>query len=393
MEKISNYILRLISICVLLITACKNPPSEPESRGIQFDITTPEVTDDGWETDSLGSVGMNKQPIQNLINGIRNERYTEVHSVVIVKDGKLVFEKYWPGHDFGNAPPNYHGTLVNFDRNRRHNTHSATKSFTSSLVGIAIDKGFIQNVSDKIFNYLDAEYLTLDNDGREKITIEHMLKMASGLQWNEQEVSVSSSQMDMLQFNQSRDPVNYLLSKQVVSEPGTRFYYNGGGVDLLGVLVSNASNQSLPTFSNTYLFGPLGITNYNWVTLSPSGITAAHGDIHITPRDMAKFGYLFLNNGVWKGNRIISEQWVRASAQNHITPRLDLGAYGYGYLWWLKTYQSGGHNYDAYRADGWGGQQIVIFPSLNMVVIFTGANYSTNPPCDELMENHILQAL
>jgi len=382
-----------ILIFHIFITACKKESIDPDAKETQSEITIPESTNDGWATDSLGSVGINKTPIQNLINDINNGRYAEVHSVLIVKEGKLVFEKYWRGHDFGNSRPNYHGTLVDFDWNRRHNTHSATKSFTSALVGIAIDKGIIQSVNDKIFEYLDARYLNLKNNGRESITIEHMLKMASGLQWNEQEVSVSSNLMDMVIFNQSMDPINFLLSKPIVSEPGTSFYYSGGGVDLLGVIVSNAANQSLPTFSNSNLFGPLGITNYNWVILQPSGITAAHGDIHITPRDMAKFGYLFLNKGVWNGTRIISEQWVEASIQNHILPRLDIGAYGYGYLWWLKTYQSNGKSYDAYRADGWGGQQIVIFPSLDMVVVFTGANYSTNPPCDQMIENYILSSL
>jgi len=219
-----------------------------------------------------------------------------------------------------------------------------------------------------------------------------MLTMSSGLEWNEWDVSVSQSNHDIVRFNQSRDPVYYLLSKPVVTEPGTAFYYNGGGVDLLGEIVKKASGESVIFFSSNYLFGPLGVSNYNWPTLFPSGITACHGDVYITPRDMAKFGSLYLNNGTWKGTRIISEEWINSSIQDHISPGVTW-AVGYGYLWWLKIFYSNGRIYNSFNAEGWGGQQIVVIPSENMVVVFTGANYVINPPCDEIMSNHILQAL
>ena len=193
-------------------------------------------------------------------------------------------------------------------------------------------------------------------------------------------------------MNSSSDPVFYVLNKPVVTEPGTSFYYNGGTVDLLGQLVRSASDMTVKNFSRTYLFEPLGITNYNWQTLYPSGITCCHGDIYITPRDMAKFGYLFLKKGMWHGTRIISEEWVNNSIYNHITPPVNW-AYGYGYLWWLRRYNVGGRIYNAFNAEGWGGQQIIIIPSENMVVVFTGANYVSNPPNDEIMSRYILLAL
>jgi CubicO group peptidase (beta-lactamase class C family) len=356
-----------------------------------YSYTTPPNVNDGWETASLSSVGINEELVSFLIDNINYGTYPEVHSVLIVKDNKLVLEEYWAGHDFRYSDPDFHGAYVQFDRNTRHNTHSATKSITSALVGMAIDRGLIGSVDDKIFRYL-PNYQSLNNEGREDITIEDALTMSSGLQWNEWDVSISSPQHDVVRFDQSSDPIQYLLSKPLVTPPGTSFYYNGGTVDLLGVIVGNAAETRLPAFSSSYLFGPLGITNYEWTTLYPSGITCAHGDIYMTPRDMAKFGYLFLNNGSWKGSQIISTEWVQRSTRNHISPGVSW-ADGYGYLWWLKTYRSGGRSYDAFRADGWGGQQIIVFPTLNMVVVFTGANYTTYVPCDEIVEKYILGAL
>jgi CubicO group peptidase (beta-lactamase class C family) len=381
----------LLAIFSYFLFACSEEinTSAPSVNNYVYEV--PEETGDGWETESLSSVGMEIGRIESLINSINNKVYTEVHSVVIVKDDKLVFEEYFPGHDFGYYGTNYHGDYINFVRDTRHNTHSAAKSFTSALVGIAIDKGFIQGTNDKIFDYF-TDYSSLIDPQKEKITIKHMLTMSSGFEWNEWDVSVSQANHDIVRFNQSYDPMAYLLGKPVITEPGTEYYYNGGAVDLLGQLVRRASGMNVKNFSRTYLFSPLGITNYNWQTLYPSGITCCHGDIYITPRDMAKFGYLYLNNGEWKGTQIISERWINNSAQNLIVPPVNW-AYGYGYLWWLKRYNTANRTYYSFNAEGWGGQQVIVMPSENMVVVFTGANYVGYLPNDEIMNSYILPAL
>ena len=364
---------------------------EDENPVASYEYSPPPNVGDGWATGSLQSVGMEESYISTIARKVANGEYAEVHSVLIVKDDKLVFEEYWPGHDFSITGPPYHGAYVQFDRNRRHNTHSATKSITSALVGIAIQRNSIRSVSDSVFAYL-PHHQSLKNQGRERITIEHALKMASGLAWNEWGVATTSSQNDLMQFNGSTDPIHYLLSKSLATEPGTSFSYNGATVDLLGVIVANAEETSLPTFSRNVLFEPLGISNYAWQTLFPSGITCAHGDIYITPRDMAKFGFLYLKNGLWNGVRVITSEWVQQSTHNHISPGVSW-ADGYGYLWWIKNYQSGGVEYPGFRADGWGGQQIIVFPGLNMVVVFTGANYTTEAPCDQIVERYVLASL
>ena len=384
--------LLILSLILLVISlpGCKED-STVDTPVDGYTYSVPEETNDGWQTASLSSVGINTSSVENLVVRIKNYLYTEVHSVIIIKNDKLVFEEYFPGHDFYYPGQNFHGDYIEFDRDTRHNTHSVTKSFTSAVVGLAVDKGFIQSIDYRIADYF-SDYSSLFDQQKNKITIKHMLTMSSGLQWNEWDVSISQGNHDIVRFNQSSDPVYYLLSKPVVTEPGTAYYYNGGGVDLLGELVRIAASINVKSFSHTHLFSPLGITNYNWQTLYPSGITCCHGDVYITPRDMAKFGYLYLKKGLWNGTRIISEEWVNASLQNHITPPVNW-AYGYGYLWWLKRYNTGNRFYYSYNAEGWGGQQIIIIPSEDMVVVFTGANYVSNPPNDEIMNSYILPAL
>jgi len=386
----NNFLLILLILLGFLIGACEeDSPTNPPAGN--YNYTVPEETGDGWETASLSSVGMNTSRIELMVNKIKSNTYEEVHSVVVIKNDKLVFEEYFPGHDFLYNGQNFHGAYIEFDRDTRHNTHSVTKSFTSALVGIAVDKGLIQSIDEKIFNYF-ADYSSLLDQQKEKITIKHMLTMSSGFQWNEWDVSISQGNHDIVRFNQSSDPIYYLLSKPVVTEPGTEYYYNGGAVDLLGQIVKRATNMDVKIFSSTYLFGLLGITNYNWQTLYPSGITCCHGDVYITPRDMAKIGYLYLKKGIWKGTRIISEEWINNSVQNHIIPPVNW-AYGYGYLWWLKRYYSVGYIYNSINAEGWGGQQIIVIPSEDMVVVFTGANYVSNAPNDEIMGSYILPAI
>jgi CubicO group peptidase (beta-lactamase class C family) len=386
----------LLAMSILLIITCHHQPSEPDEPDTpdtsQYHYSEPVETGDGWETGTLSSVGMDSSLFEDLVQAIDNGVCTEVHAILVVRNNKLVFEKYWAGHDFGMSSPDYHGAMVEFDWNTRHNTHSATKSITSILVGIAIDEELILNENAFVFQYLPPLYDAWNNEGREGITIKHCLTMSSGLEWNEWDTGVTSADADLMRFNDSYNPIAYLLSKPIVTPPGTSFYYNGGTVDLLGVLIANAAGQSVQRFSADHLFGPLGITNYNWVTLWPSGITACHGDIHITPRDMAKIGQLFLDEGEWNGEPVLSKTWVEQSNQYHVDPGVSW-ADGYGYLWWLRNFDINGRIFRSFKAIGWGGQEIFVFKELNMVVVFTGANYVTEVPCDEIMRQVILPAI
>ncbi|MFC1791091.1 serine hydrolase domain-containing protein [Gemmatimonadota bacterium] len=355
--------------------------------------SVPEEVADGWETASVESLGMDLEPLTRMMDSLRAGAYEEVHSVIIIKDDRLVFEEYFPGHDFGYSGQNFHGAYVDFGRNTRHNTHSATKSVISALVGLAIDQGFVANEYESAFDFFPA-YAVFAVGGKDAITIRDMLTMTSGLEWHEWDAPVGGGQNSIDMFNQASDPIGYVLSQPLLHPPGSVFNYSGGTVNVLCQLVARAASTTVDQFADEHLFGPLGVSNYHFPH-HYTGLTVCHGDIYITPRDMAKFGSLYLNQGVWQGERLLSREWIQKSVEPLVSVRrFNLGwAVDYGYLWWVNEYAAAGRTFATFKALGWGGQEIWVVPDSRLVVVFTGANYTVDPPCDELMIRYVFPSL
>ena len=353
----------------------------------------PEEVDDGWETASLASVGMQLEPLTRMMDSLRAGAHEEVHSIVIVKDDRLVFEAYFPGHDFGYNSQDFLGAYVDFGRTTRHNTHSATKSVISALVGLAIDRGLVAGEDEPVFDFF-PDYAQYSGGGKEAITVRDMLTMTSGLEWHEWDAPVGGGQNSIDAFNNGSDPIGYVLSRPLLHPPGSVFNYNGGTVNVLCQLVARAAGTTVDRFADEHLFGPLGVSNYNFPHHF-TGLTVCHGDIYITPRDMAKFGSLYLNQGIWQGERILSPDWVQKSVERWVSVRaFNLGwAVDYGYLWWMNDYAAAGTVFSTFKALGWGGQEIWVVPDSHLVVVFTGANYTVTPPCDELMVRYVFPSL
>lgn len=372
----------------LLPTQTPPPPSTDSVMPFAQPCRAPEQTDDGWQTASLDEVGIDRAKIDQAVALIQDDTYQNVHAILIVKDGKLVFETYFSGYTWDYNGDQYRGERVDFNRDTIHNLASVTKSFTSALIGIAIDKGFIQGVDERVCDFF-PRYANLCDEGKKRITLEHLLTMTSGLEWNGMEVPLSDTHNDLIQLFLVSDPIGYILAKPIVSEPGTNWYYSGGDTNLLGEVIREATGLRMDDFAAQHLFAPLGITEYKWDHINPDMIHAS-GNLELRPRDMAKLGYLYLNGGVWNGARVISEEWIETSTKKHAsTP----GGEGYGYQWWRKTYRSGGASVDAFYAAGWGGQRITVFPSRGMVMVFTGGNYVGQEPVDEIITRYILPAV
>jgi CubicO group peptidase (beta-lactamase class C family) len=218
--------------------------------------------------------------------------------------------------------------------------------------------------------------------------------MSSGLQWNEGDIPLTDMNNDLRQVIISPDPIGYILGKPVIHEPGTHYYYSGGDTNLVGDVVRRATGLNVDLFSRQHLFNHLGITNFYWLYFpNAPDIVYCSGDLYLRPRDMAKFGQLFLDKGIWKGKRLISEEWVIKSTSPHIEADNRPNSDTYGFQWWILDYTVNDQTVHSYSARGWGGQQIVVFPELNAVVVFTGGNYNVTPPVHSLLRLYILPAL
>jgi CubicO group peptidase (beta-lactamase class C family) len=359
----------------------------------------PEKINDGFDVGSLEEVNIDARYIEDAVNKIHRGGYKEVHSMLIFKDNKLVFEEYFEGHGYKWDAPYHHGEWVNWDKTMLHDVKSVTKSITSACFGIAIDQGYIESVHQSIFDYL-PEHRHLKTDGKDKITIEHLLTMTSGLAWDEWGAPLSSPTNDIvgLWFN-CDDQISCILERQLVNEPGTSFTYSGGNMIVLGEIIRNATKVAIDEFSRKYLFEPLEIDSSNWAIRYPNGVIEAAGSLEMSPRDMVKIGVTFLNKGVWKGKQIISESWIEKSASsfpgNHgiNIPGVASGRNGYSYSWWTKSYSKSGKRINMFNAGGWGGQEIIVLPELSTVVVFTGGNYLSKVKVFKILEKNIIPAL
>lgn len=381
----------LTIILSLMIFGCENCPEK-----ISYKI--PQEINDGFNVGTLTEVGIDTVLISKSLNKINCGSFGEVHSMLIYKDNFLVLEEYFQGHRYKWDEPAYHGELVNWDRNMPHEMMSVTKSFTSACIGIAIDKGFIKNINQSIFDYL-PNHQHLKTNNREYITIEHLVTMSSGLAWDEWSVAHGSAanDIDALWFD-CKETISCVLERTWWQEPGQLFTYNSGGMAILGEIIKNATNMNINEFSRKYLFEPLEVENARW-TKFPGGVWDGSGAFYIKPRDMMKLGVTYLNKGVWNDQRIIPTSWVEKSSKpynNNINiniPGEDSGNNGYGYTWWTSELYHNGKKIGMYRAGGWGGQEIMVFPELDMVITFTGGNYDKKTRLFRILNKYVLPAI
>ncbi|WP_046573965.1 serine hydrolase domain-containing protein [Spirosoma radiotolerans] len=344
------HVLARISIFIGL-TACNRLSNDPAATYI---YQLPEQFSDGWSVASLKSQQVDPKPIEDLTNQILREQYHNIHSLLIVRNGKLVYENYFNGYT--QAIP--------------ENIYSATKSITSLLVGIALDKHLINRIEDKVLDYF-PQYADLPNltTAKKQLTIRDLLTMSSGLECNDDDPQSPGNESTMYH---SSDWVHYTLSLPMKADPGTLTAYCTGGVAVLGGILERATGQTIDEFAQASLWTPLGIQSIRWDRM-PTGQVNTSGRMFIRPRDMAKLGQLVLNQGKWQGQQVVSADWVRESTRQQVVLRDQ----EYGYLWWRRSFLMDGKTVPAYYASGNGGQYIVVIPSENMVVVSTAGNLNS----------------
>ena len=345
----------------------------------------PQDRDDGWHCADVTVYGIEKSHLIELINEIREGKYADIHSFLIIKDNMLVVEEYFAENGTRHSP-----FITDLFSNKVHHLASTTKCVTSTLMGIAIDKGFIKNVEEPIINYL-SEYSSLFTEEKKRIRISHMLTMTPGFEWNQ--FGVSDDRNDGMQMWRTDDVIGYVLRKPLEAEPGTKFNYTNGVPTVTGAIIKNASGMEVGMFAEKYLFRPLGIYEYLW-TCYPDGSIETDGGLALRPRDLAKIGQLYLDKGVWKSERIISEQWVIESTKERLRFGKD-DRWGYGYHWMQAESRIGARILHSYFIPGDGNQILAVFPEFRMVVVFTAGNYGRDPKSTyyALFEEFILPAV
>lgn len=274
------------------------------------------------------------------------ENMAGLKSLLVIRHGYIVSETYFQGTS---AETTYQ-------------LYSVTKSFTGTLVGIAADQGLI-DIQRKVLSFFPGRTFANMNLAKQAMAVAHLLTMTSGMAWIEGDATY-------IEMYQSSDWVRYVLDRPMGAEPGTEFVYNSGVSHVLSAIVNEAvKGQKLDTlsFAQKYLFRPLGI-NEQWDKDS-QGIPIGGWGLRLTPRDMAKLGYLYLREGAWEGKQIVSSEWVRAATQRQAP--LSLNDLGYGYQWWVYPLKGQYAQYVAYTALGRFGQTVFVVPALDLIVVTT----------------------
>lgn len=356
------------------------------SAGYTYQI--PVAKTDGWKVATASDLGLKPDRLVSLLDNINSDAmgFRRMDGILLVKDNQLIFEQQLRTElDVSD------GWINNRDL-ELHAVHSVTKSIMSAAMGIAIEQGLVAGENALVLDYF-PQYLPLANDSttKQSMTISDWLSMQHGLQWNEWDVNYLSPANQNKQMLDSANPMRFLLDLPYGSEPGTVFAYSTGVSYALGQIIAQASGQRFYEYVISHLFEPMGITNYDSWYLGNDA--HAGSSLYLTMRSMAKFGQLYLDNGVWQGQQIVPSHWI----QNSIQQKASATNIRYGYQWWLNTYTVQQTQYETYSANGWGGQLIIVVPDMNSVIVLTGHRYEDGDAAEtnirNMLENYILPFL
>ncbi|PPQ17989.1 penicillin-binding protein [Bradyrhizobium sp. AC87j1] len=325
---------------------------------------------DGWPGGSVaGDSLVNREALCGTADRLATSD-ANIHAVLVARDGKLAFERYFKGAD--EIPGYIYGRRVEtiaFDADTLHNMKSVSKSVASLVVGIAIDRGLIRGVDEPIFSFF-PELSDLRSPEKDRIRLVHVLTMSMGLKWVEATPATGDDDNDETRMHMAWDPCRYVLGLPVTAAAGQEFFYNTGALTLVSAIIRKATGRPLDEFARENLFEPLGITGTAWGRYR--GDTDAGGGLRLRPRDMAKIGQLVLAGGRWNGRQIVSKAWIEASTAEKIKAT---DAQSYGYLWWRGQTRLNDRKISWIGALGRGGQSIRIVPELDLVVAVTAGYY------------------
>ncbi len=337
----------------------------PRGRpGVTYTYSLPPALNDGWPTALPEEVGLSRAGLEKFVQSIIDTpidsvRSQEDHGILIARHGKLVLEEYFHGEN----------------RDKAHDTRSASKSVASDLTGAAMMAGVSVRPSDHVYQVMNGGVFPPDLEPRKRaLTLEHILTMSSGLEcddWNDDSPGFEDR---MWEQTAQPDLYKWTMDLKMVREPGAKgAFYCSAGSNLVAGVVARAAKSSTVELFPKLLAKPLGIEKY-YMIVSPLGDFTFTGGARFLPRDFMKLGQVHLNGGTWKGRRIYTPEWSRLATASHVY--FETGKAQYGYLWWVNEYPYEGRTIRAYFASGNGGQIVMAIPDLDLVLAFYGGNYN-----------------
>lgn len=333
----------LFLTAVLLLASCSSSVGviAPVDIDVPLPIGTPEA------------VGIDSFYLNNMARQIDEKDEHKMHSILVVRHGKLVFESYYNG----------------FTRVNPHDLRSTTKSITSLLTGIALEEGALADLDAPMMTYLRDSYPEVAD--KDAITIRHLLTMSAGLDCHDQDRGTKGQEDRMYR---SKDWVQYFLSLDPMTAPGDTTLYCTGGVVALGEAIAQATGEDFAAFADRALFAPLGIKNYQWARFDNDKKVDSGGHLLLTPQGMAKIGILVLQDGRWQDKQVVPSDWIRTSTRVHT----HYDDNPYGFLWWPLPLRYRDKTVETITARGNGGQVIFIVPEYALVAVFTAGYYNSD---------------
>lgn len=356
--------------------ALARPRPQGQNTPADYRYHPPAELHDGIAVGDIAQSDLGIDTANAIVRAILDGTYNDVHSVLLYQRGKLVMEEYFYGYSI----------------ERPHQLRSATKSVVSALAGIAIDRGALTGVNERVLPLMAYKSYDHADPRKAAISLGDFLSMSSGLDCNDHS---STSPGRETVIDDKPDWVKATLDLPMINDPGAKGFYCSGGVAVVGRMTENAVQMKLPEFAQANLFGPLGIARSDWTwNYDLTNADKEYSQIHLRPRDMLKLGILFADGGRWHGQQIISESWVRTSLAEHS----HVDNVSYGYFWWRPWLNvetpTGSQHVDLVAAQGNGGQKIYLVPQYDLVAVFTGGGYNAeSTPPNTIMAKIILPRL
>lgn len=345
---------------------------------------------EAWAISTPETEGVDPAMIDGIVNDIRAGAYGSVDQFLFIKNGKAIAD-YEFNVDYnailaedgdkhphlvtegGNHQYNYDHTDWHpyYRDTKLHSLQSVTKSVTSAALGIAIDDGLIKDVNEPVAQFFTDYQYDKSDPRKAVIKLEDFLTMRSGIEWVT-EGGYNSNEHSTIALEDSDTWIQYVLDRPMDQDPGTVWEYNDGVSVMLGKIVRQATGQRIDEWAKKRLFEPIGIKDFYW-KITPDGEADTEGGLYLSTHSLARFGYLFLKDGMWDGEQIISKDWVKASVApivEDILPDNDDVNVGYGYQWWVTSFGEGKPT--IFAGNGYGGQFVMMAPEYDIVVVFNG---------------------